>query len=388
MAAVAAYVFLQVGARVLGPEDFAPISTLWTLQFLVLAVALMPVEQLATRSRAIGSQPPFRSAWTVGLTSAVVVALLALFNRETLYNGSALFVLLTPLAIVTTTVYALGRGLIAGEERYARYGQVTGGHSLVRLAVGAPLLVLTAQPAMGGWAIALAPLTVLAWRPFEDEGERSRTAPERAAPFLSGLLVGNGFAQLILLGGPLVVGWLGGSAAAISLTFVVLTLFRAPVAVAAEVLARLLPPFTKMAREGRFHALRRVGLWIAVAGVGLTAVAAVVAAWIGVPVTVFLFGADYRPDVTVAVWVAIGSVLATVGMALNQILVGAGRTWFIAAAWGVAAAIAALTLAFVGDGAVERVVIAFAAGEGAAVVGLVAAIVVATAKPNARQSES
>jgi len=379
VAAVAAYIFLQVSARVLGPEAFAPISTLWTLQFLVLAVALVPVEQLATRSRAIGSEPPFRSAWTVGLASAGAVALLAFFNRETLYNGSALFVVLTPLAILTTTVYAMGRGLLAGEERYARYGQVTGGHSLARLGAGAPLLALTTQPAIGGWAIALAPLTVLAWRPFKDDSGRARTAPERAAPFLSGLLVGNGFAQMILLGGPLVVGWLGGSPSAISLTFVVLTLFRAPVAVAAEVLARLLPPFTRMAKEGRLDALRRVSLWIAAGGVGLTVVAAFVASWIGAPVTVFLFGSDYRPHVSVAVWVAAGSVLATVGMALNQILVGAGRTWLIAASWGVAAAIAAVTLALVGGAPVDRVVVAFAAGQGAAVVSLVAAIVGATA---------
>lgn len=378
VAAGAAYVFLQIGARVLGPEEFAPISTLWTLQFLVLAVALMPLEQLATRSRALGTDPPIRTAWVVGLISAVLAMLFALATKETLFNGITTFVALTPIAILTTAVYALGRGLLAGDERYARYGQVTGGQSLIRLAVGAPVLVLTARPTIGGWAIALAPLVVIAWRPFQSMKAPVSAATSGTTPFISGLVVGNAFAQVILLGGPLLVGWLGGSPSAISVTFVVLTLFRAPVAVAAEILTRLLPPFTKMAHSGQFRRLRTVGVWIAVAGVALTAVAAVVASWIGVPVTVFLFGSDYRPDPTIAVWVAVGSVLATVGLTLNQILAGIGRTWLIAAAWSVAAAAASLTLALVGTHAVERVVISFAAGEGAAVIGLMVAIVVAT----------
>lgn len=381
LAAAAAYVFLQAGARILGPKGFAPISTLWTVQFLVLAVALMPVEQLVTRSRAIDVEPPFRSAWIVGLTSAGLALGLAFFNRETLYDGNTAFVFLTPLAVLTMTVYALGRGLFAGDERYAEYGQVTGGHSLTRLAVGAPLLLLTTQSVFGGWAIALAPLIVLAWRPFRDTSGSRRADPQRAAPFLAGLLVGNACAQSILLGGPLVVGWLGGTASEISVAFVVLTLFRAPVTVAAEALARLLPPFTRMAGAGQFGKLRSTSLWIGSTGVVLAAVAAVVASWIGVPITVFLFGSDYQPDVSVTVWIAVGSVLATVGLALNQVLIGAGRTSLVAYAWGAAAVAAAGTLTLVTGEIVNRVAVAFAAGEGAAVFALVVLIIVATARP-------
>jgi O-antigen/teichoic acid export membrane protein len=379
VAAGAAYVFLQVAARTLGPEDFAPVSTLWTVQFLILAVALMPLEQLVTRSGAIDARPPIRSALIVGSTSAGLSMTFAFLNQETLFNGVTAFVFLTPLAVLTTTVYALGRGVFAGEERYARYGQVTGGHSLVRLAAGAPLLMLAPQPVMGGVAIALAPLVILAWHPFRRFGGKYQANTERAAPFLVGLVVGNSLAQLILLGGPVAVGWLGGTATEISLAFVILTLFRAPVAVAAEGLARLLPPFTRMATAGQFAALRRAALWIVAVGAVCAALAAVVASWIGAPITVFLFGQDYEPEVAVAIWVAVGSVLATVGMTLNQVLTGAGRTSLIAYAWIVAAAAAVLTLSFAAGDVVHRVAVAFTVGEGAAVLGLLAAIFVATA---------
>jgi hypothetical protein len=48
-AAVGAYVFQLLGARMLGPTAFAPLSVLWTIQVLLLAVALVPLEQFVTR---------------------------------------------------------------------------------------------------------------------------------------------------------------------------------------------------------------------------------------------------------------------------------------------------------------------------------------------------
>jgi O-antigen/teichoic acid export membrane protein len=39
-----AYLFLLIVGRVLGPTAFAPITVLWTLQYLVITTVYMPME--------------------------------------------------------------------------------------------------------------------------------------------------------------------------------------------------------------------------------------------------------------------------------------------------------------------------------------------------------
>src|SRR4026209_410184 len=52
-AGVLAYVFQVIGGRVLGSEAFAPIATLWTLQYVVMAILLFAIEQY--EGRAVGA---------------------------------------------------------------------------------------------------------------------------------------------------------------------------------------------------------------------------------------------------------------------------------------------------------------------------------------------
>ncbi|MDH3251133.1 MAG: hypothetical protein OEQ47_19345, partial [Acidimicrobiia bacterium] len=47
--AVAAYLFQAVGNRTLGEAAFAPIAQLWTVFFILVTVALIPLEQYVTR---------------------------------------------------------------------------------------------------------------------------------------------------------------------------------------------------------------------------------------------------------------------------------------------------------------------------------------------------
>src|SRR3989337_3844215 len=49
IAAVAAYLFQLVAGRDLGPTAFAPITVLWTIQFLVFTTVFVPMEQLTIR---------------------------------------------------------------------------------------------------------------------------------------------------------------------------------------------------------------------------------------------------------------------------------------------------------------------------------------------------
>jgi hypothetical protein len=49
VAAIGAYLFQLIAGRVLGPTALAPITVLWTIQFLVFTTVFMPMEQLTIR---------------------------------------------------------------------------------------------------------------------------------------------------------------------------------------------------------------------------------------------------------------------------------------------------------------------------------------------------
>lgn len=376
-AAGTAYLFLTVGARILGPEEFAPISSLWTIQFLALAVALIPVEHLAIRAGTLGEPPPYRQAAVVGLFAAIAAGVFAFVDRRTLFMDGEIFVLLTVLSVIALTVFAIGRGLAAGAESYRAYGVITGAQSAVRFAVGAPVLMITTSATAGGWVMALSPLVALAWRPLR-KGRLRRRPTRLDALFLIGLVGANAFAQMLLLGGPIVVAWIGASAIEISIFFVVLTLFRAPVAVANNAVARVLPPFTRLAAERRFGALRSWSLRLAYTGLVLAALAAGFGWWLGPSVTQLLFGGGFRPTTLVAASVAAGSTLATVAIIGNQILTGLNRTFPLALSWFVGVVVASGVVAANFGSVSERVGVAFAAGEAVALLGMVVAVRLAT----------
>ena len=373
IAAVAAYLFLQGGARLLGAESFAAISALWTIQFLIMAVALLPLEQLTIRIRALESASEFRRATAIVVTLAAIAAgVYAGANLDALFSGERVFIPLSVLSVITMGVFAIGRGELAGRLRYRDYGLVTGGQAVLRLVAGLGLIALTDSAAGGGWAMVLSPLLVLGWWNFRNRSTKPSQS-DRAGSFLAGVLVANAAAQTILVAGPLAVERLGGTATDISVLFVTLTLFRAPLAIANNLLARLLPPFSSLAVGDGKSVLRRWAIRLAVGGAILGAAAFGLGAWLGPAITSGLFGSDFRPSAATAALVAGGSVLATVTAFANQILLAMGSTWRLAAAWvfGLLVAIAAMTV--LAEDPVTRVAAAFLAGESAALVAVAAA---------------
>jgi O-antigen/teichoic acid export membrane protein len=185
--------------------------------------------------------------------------------------------------------------------------------------------------------------------------------------------VANAAAQTILVAGPLAVERLGGNATEISVLFVTLTLFRAPLAIANNLLARLLPPFSSIAAGDGRSVLRRWAIWLPVGGAFLGAAALALGAWLGPSITSSLFGRDFRPSATTAALVAGGSVLATVTAFANQILLAMGATWRLAAAWAFGLVVAITAMAILAEDPVNRVAAGFLAGESAALVAVGAA---------------
>jgi O-antigen/teichoic acid export membrane protein len=373
VAAVAAYLFLQGGARLLGAERFAAISALWTIQFLIMAVALMPLEQLTIRTRALQSGTEYRRATGSVITVAAIAAgVYAGANLDALFSGEKVFIALSVLSVLTMGVFAIGRGELAGRLRYREYGLVTGGQAVLRLGAGLGLVAVTDSAAGGGWAMVLSPLLVFGWWKFRSRSPEP-TQPKGAGGFLTGVLVANAAAQTILVAGPLAVERLGGSATQVSVLFVTLTLFRAPLAIANNLLARLLPPFSSLAAGDGMHVLRRWAIWLPVGGAVLGSAAVVVGASLGPAIVSGLFGSEFRPSAAAAALVAGGSILATVAAFTNQILLAMGATWRLAAAWLFGLVVATTFMALVDSDAVTRVAAGFLAGESAALAAVGAA---------------
>ncbi|MGD2100947.1 MAG: sugar transferase [Acidimicrobiia bacterium] len=376
MAGLAAYAYQLLGGRVLGVERFAPVSVLLTVHFLVFIVVLLPIEQLAVRRLTIDSTQiglPKRAYWLAVMT-ALSATVLALAGADRFLNGDFRFVAFTLLTIATHFVFVVGRGHLAGRRRFKEYGLASGAASLLRL--GAALIVTAIHPSASGFAIALiaGPLVILAWRPFSTPGDpRQREPAVTEEPgLLAGLVLAAAASQALLLAGPVVVGILGGSAAEVSIAFATFTLGRAPLVFGYNLLARVLPPFTRMAVTGERNELLSWARGMALAGVGVSLISALLGWGLG-PLAVRVgFGSGFVVGGRTCALIAAGVVLAGAGLFVGQILVAQARARVLALAWLVGLMGAGLSLLLTtGMTPLSRVAASFLVGEAAALAGLV-----------------
>lgn len=387
LAALGAYGFQLLGGRVLGPVEFAPITVLWTIQFLIFTVIFIPLEQLVIRRLVLaprtGARTVVRSLAVVIGCSALAAGIFALLTLDLFFLGEALYAPLAVVLILGYGTFAVGRGALAGRRRFRSYGLATGAESMVRLAAAAAFLLVAARGISLAWAMLVGPLAILAWWPRPVRaGEPSEEAPHRQAPvgsFLSWYVVAQGASQTILAAGPLVVGALGGSPAAISVFFVTFTLFRGPITMTYSLVARVLPSFTALATGAGGARLRRWALRMGGSGLALGAVGVAAGWWLGPPIVALLFGEGFRPSPVLGALAVGGSAVGLVALAANQILIARGHTARLAAAWVGALVVAALAVVVgPGDPGV-RVGVGFLAGEVAALLGVVG--VEAAARP-------
>ena len=222
-----------------------------------------------------------------------------------------------------------------------------------------------------GWALVLAPLLTLAWRPFRAEPHPADPPEEQAAGrFLLGFIVASAASQVLLLAAPIAVRLIDHTPGLMSVVFVTFQLFRLPVVITQNLLARLLPPFTLLAFQGRRADLR---VWLTRFGalaVAAAPLAALFGALLGPPAVRILFGPEFQPGTATAAYAAAGVVIATASLLAGQVLVAEGNTSRLAVAWllGFAVAVAAL-LPAIGSADV-RVARAFVAGEGSALLAI------------------
>lgn len=379
VSAIAVYVYQVISGRTLGADDFAPIGILWTVGFLVFTIAMLPIEQYVTRKLVLvgGSAEGLRSGVTmvasvVGASFVVGVGFVFV-TLDRFFQGDIAFVFVMALLVVSRALLAVGRGFLAGRRRFYAYGGVLAVEGIT-LVVLAAITALTVASAVGfGVALALAPLAVLLFAPFrrvESPAEIAEDQDQTATTFLGWYLVATGTSQMILAGGPIVVGIIGGTAAHVSVFFITFTLFRGPITSSYNLLARVLPDFTELAASGDSHRLHVWSGRLFGAGLVLAAIGFVTAFAIGPEIVTFLYGSEFTPPRLAA---ALGGAAVGAGLAAlfsGQILVAFGRTDRLAAAWLFATVVAFLAILLIDTDPVTRVAAGLAAGEITALGGL------------------
>ena len=371
---VTVLLFQVVAGRSLGAEAFAPIGVVWTVSFMVYTVFMIPVEQFITRRLALAhgnaeALAPNRVLLmsVIGVAIAIGVGFV-LATVDRLFAGITAFVVLALALLVTRALLAVGRGFLAGRRRFTAYGGTLAAEGLVLLIAAAVVAAIHPTTLSFAAAMVLSPLVILLFRPFHTTTVTTPWIADNEAPvaFLGFLILATGASQVVIAGGPVVVGLIGGGAAAVSSIFVTFTLFRGPITSAYNLVARVLPDFTALAARGRAHVLTVWAHRITWAGYVLAVLGFTAAYLIGPAIIRVLYGAEFEPDAAVAglAGAGVGAGLAVLFVA--QIYVATGATRALAGRWLLALLIAGAAVAFGPGSAQARVALGFAVGELAA----------------------
>lgn len=376
VSAFSVYVFQVIAGRMLGTDGFAPIGVMWTVMFLVFTVLLLPVEQYVTRHLTItgGRTAGDRTGiMLVGGTITIGIVLgvgFVLVTLDRFFDGAAVYGVVMFINLAGRSLLAIARGYLAGRRRFHAYGAAIAieGVTLVMLS----LFVAAVNPTTLAFAIAmsLGPFSVLVVRPFSGgyRGEPLKDASAQGIGFLGPLIIATGASQLVLSVGPIVVGFVGGTAAAISVFFITFTLFRGPVTSSYNIVARVLPDFTSLAARGEQHRLSAWAGKLGVIGI-VTVIVFGTSGWILGPTVVdFLYGGEFRPSSHLAALGAAGVGAALIALFLNQIYIARGETGRMALVWVSSLLVAGVVLGASSTEPVIRVGTAFLAGEATAMV--------------------
>ena len=384
VSALSVYLYQVIAGRTLGTEGFAPIGIIWTVSFLVFTVLNIPVEQYLTRRLTLGGGtwlPDRQAVITAAAPLVAGIILGTVFVAATLdrfFEGAVVFVPIAAALLVVRSALTLGRGFLAGRRRFIAYGVIVALEGVALVVLAAVVATSWASTAAFATVLVIAPLVVVLARPLSTSVDMPvlSTTISAGSGFLGALIIATAASQLILAAEPIVVGFIGGSATAVSVIFVTFTLFRGPVTSAYNLIARVLPDFTAMAAAGDEQRLNSWAERIGLAGLGAAVLFGLSGWLLGPAVVEFLYGAEFAPAQRVAALAAAAVGFALASLFLNQIYVGRGETGRLAVIW-VTALIAAGAALFISSAQpMERVAFAFFVGEATAIVLLVAVTVI------------
>jgi O-antigen/teichoic acid export membrane protein len=364
--ALGAYLFQWYGTQVLEPGDFAPVSALWTLFFILATVLLVPVEQYVTREVARGRKSlprDIRPASVVIMACAAIGAAFVAATLHQLFAGDPQYLAHIVLLCVGYGALFVGKGVLAGARRFRGVGWLMITETVVRLVVGVVLLRLVLDATSMGWAMVIGAFAVFGlgwWRHDSGSNEIEVSPPGR---FLLGYVGGSAPAQILLAAAPLAVWALGGSAELISITFITFTLYRAPLTLIFAMQGRLLPYLVGLSNDRDHERLSNIVRRVVLFGAALAALGGLVGSLFGPQVVALLYGEAYSPAQLVACLVAAGVTAGATAQIASQVLVAEGRTRLLGLAWSGGLVVAVLVAVLVSGAPDIRVAYGFVAGE-------------------------
>jgi O-antigen/teichoic acid export membrane protein len=353
------FAYFALASHSLTGAEYAGISLLWSVLFLIISVIYRPVEQLLSHTiaarRARGQEGhPLRVPLTIQLVAAAVflVAVLAFRGplEDDVFDGSSE---LYWVLVVATLAYAasyFARGWLAGHQRFGLYGALvlleSTSRCLFALAVAVGIASGQGAVALGIAAAPLVSLLVLPWA--LDRGGRAERGGgdslREGAGFAGAVLAIMAAEQAVLNGPVLAVDATAADAALAGVVFNVLLIVRAPLQLFQAVQTSLLPHLSGLAATGGDAELRGAVRTTVLAIAAFTAAVVLGLGAIGPWAMDVLFGGEFDYGRAGLVLVGLGMGLHLAANTLNQAALARGRGHAAAAAWLAAAGLFLLWL--------------------------------------------
>lgn len=343
---VAAYAFITIASRDLGPEAYTPVGMLWALSFLLGPGFFQPLEQEVARIVAARSDgrigPVVRTAAAIGAGMVGLLVVIALVFggriRHDLFDDHGLLVVGLLLVLVGLGIGHLVRGVLAGLGRFGGYARYFVGDGVGRLVVVLVLGTTLGGVGAYGLAVGLAPFIGVALALSGQRGLSPEGPAEPAGALsraLGALLVASVATALVLNVSPLAVEVLAGPDQTDDpgRFLNALLIARVPLFFFQAVQASLLPRLSTLVGAGRFDELVHVFRRLLGLVVGIGAAAVIGCALVGTWIVEFAFGADFAVERRDMVMLAASSAVLMVALLFAQALMACRAQGRMAAAW-------------------------------------------------------
>ncbi len=391
---LSSYIFLTISARVLGPNNFSLLATLWSLVYAIGGGAFAPLEQEFTRiiskSRSglheanLDGGPTLTVAGTLAILVPIVLFGLRTLIARQLFRGDIIYVDILIISVILQSGLYVLRGTIAGSRRYSYYAFQLGSEGLTRAIIAA--IVATVGLNGNTWLVVSVPLasaisliaTIVflwarrleffqqTWYFIRGAGTRSwRRGIAKAGRRISSLSISSLEAQGLANLGPVAVQLISREPAASGRLLASFIVVRLPLFFSSAIQASLLPELVSAVEtndETRFmgYVSRFLAtlLLLAIASSAIVVVA-------GPSLVRILFGSAYSSGIAELLILGNSSVLLLGTTILQAALVALDRHAHTAFAWTVAS-IVFLGSLFIPIAAISRIEIALLGSSGIA----------------------
>ncbi len=368
IAGVAAFGFLSVSARALGPSQYSDLAALWILGFIAGPGVFMPLEQevsraiAARRAKGLGARPVVQRAIVLGgaMLGILIVATTAVASPITghLFDHQGVLFLAFLICLASLYVGYLGRGYLSGNGKFTAYSWLVALEGTSRLL---PVVVFAGVgwKAVGPYGLAFGAAPLFAY-PLVLARQRRLTSPGPEAqwgeltPALGYLVMAALLTQLLLNLAPVTVKLLS-------------MLFQA-------VLAALLPKLAHLAASNKFKEFESTILRLLAAITGLGVLAVIGATVAGNIALHILNGPKYTLGRADFAFLSAASIVFILALTLGQALIALRSYAYLSVGWlagalGFAAAVA------MGHALLLRVEVGFLVGSATSAVVLGALLV-------------